>query len=242
MFRLTIDQGNSLTKCTIFSETDVLDHAVAADHELSSILEGFIKRYPIHSAIYSSVREKDDGLRIMRDSGIPTVRMEHSLRFPFAIDYLSPESLGTDRLANAAGALKMFPGKNCLVLDFGTCLTYSVIAQGAFKGGAISPGMDIRLRSLATFTGKLPWVKFQEIWPELMGNTTENSILSGVIHGIVAETEGMIQNYCSQIPELNVIITGGHHPFFEPHLKSTIFAAPLLTPKGLHEILLLNEA
>ena len=242
MFRLTIDQGNSLTKCTVFSEDGVLDHIAAEDQQLNFDLNQLLKKYPIHTAIVSSVREKDDGIEVLQDAGIQALKMSHDLKMPFAINYQTPHTLGTDRLANAAGALAMFPNSNSLVLDFGTCLTYSILSNGAFIGGAIAPGIEIRLKSLPEFTGKLPLVRFQAKWPAIIGNSTENSILSGVIRGILAETDGMIEEYCSQIAELNVIITGGHHTFFEPHLKSTIFAAPLLTPKGLHEILLLNEA
>lgn len=242
MFRLTVDQGNSLTKCTVFSENGVVKHEVFDDSSLTDQLDQILTTFLITSAIISTVRRAPQGLQPIFNRPIKVLLLQTNLNLPFVVDYQTPETLGSDRLANAAGAIKLFEEKNILVVDCGTCITYSLILNKRFVGGAIAPGILLRLKSLKEFTGQLPLVHFDGEWPELIGKSTKNSILAGVVRGIVAETDGMILNYCSQIANLNVIITGGHLSFFEPHLKSTIFAAPLLTPEGLHEILLLNEA
>lgn len=242
MYRLTVDQGNSRTKLTVFENGKIIAHHAFHDDQLYPEILELTKKFTFHSCIISSVRDDSSLLFSQISQFTPTMILHHDLKFPFHISYASPKTLGTDRIANAAGAIHQFGDQNILIVDCGTCITYTLIVNRHLKGGAISPGIRIRLKALHEFTGKLPLVEFNQNWPELIGHSTEESILSGVLQGIVAETEKMIENFCSQIKNLNVIITGGNQPFFEPRLKSPIFAAPLLTPEGLHEILQLNEA
>src|SRR5690606_27467864 len=76
--------------------------------------------------------------------------------FPLQIDYKTPHTLGQDRIACAAGAIKEFQDANILVIDLGTCIKYNVINNKTFVGGAISPGLQMRYKALHHFTGKLP--------------------------------------------------------------------------------------
>jgi len=106
------------------------------------------------------------------------------------------------------------------------------------QGGSITPGIHMRLNALHTYTGALPLIPLRKDWTtDVVGKNTQGSIESGVLQGILHETEGMVAHYRELFPQLIVIITGGDTSFFEKHLKSSIFAAPYLTHEGLHEIL-----
>jgi type III pantothenate kinase len=238
---LSIDAGNTNIKYALFegntlSKADIL---TAGNHSLE--LRNILRTYPITSAIISSVRETVEELTDVLRSHVKTMILSHELRFPFELSYDTPETLGHDRLANATGAMKFFPGKNILIVDCGTCMTYTLVDRGALTGGTISPGISMRFEALHHYTGKLPHITDARVPIELPGKNTRDSIISGVLNAIVAETDSLIQQYCSISDNLNVVLTGGNTPFFEKHLKSPIFAVPYLTHEGLHEILLFNS-
>ena len=133
-----------------------------------------------------------------------------------------------------------FPGKPVLVITAGTAITYDFInPSGEYLGGAISPGMQPRFKALHTFTGKLPLVEYKESI-QVIGNDTENSILSGVINGIVGEMETFAVRLNAEYPELNIILSGGDLNYFVKRLKINIFAVSNIVLTGLHQILLFN--
>ena len=144
-------------------------------------------------------------------------------------------------MALVAGALKYFPGKNVLVVSMGTCITYEFInSRKEYPGGSISAGMEMRLEALNTFTARLPLVKPKQV-KIMTGRTTDESILTGVMSGILHEVEGFIMQYRREYPALRVILTGGDAPLFARQIKSSIFAVPELSLIGLNEILLHNS-
>ena len=158
---------------------------------------------------------------------------------PFTVRYETPETLGVDRLAGIAWAWKQFPGKNILVIDAGTCITYDFINRsGEYLGGGISPGMDLRFKSLNKFTVSLPELQFEEVEEDiqLIGNTTKRSILSGVINGVIAEIEGIISEYSNKYGDLTIFMSGGSAIFFESRIKHSIFAFPNMVLLGLYSI------
>lgn len=234
-----IDQGNTLTKLAVFEEDSIVD---IIRFENSSSINGIIDYLRLHnikSGIVSSVRTP--GLTIESDD-IQAVVFSQNTKLFFTSDYDSPQTLGLDRIANVAGAIKMQKSKSFLIVDFGTCTTYSLVTEGVFRGGAISPGLDMRFKALNAFTSGLPLVKkSNELSAEVLGKTTEGSIRAGVEAAGLLEVDSMIQQFCSLYEDLNVIGTGGNLAFFESHLKSTIFAAPNLTLLGLYEIYKYNE-
>ena len=132
------------------------------------------------------------------------------------------------------------PGKNLLVIDAGTAITYEVIeAPGIFLGGNISPGMTTRFRALNHFTKKLPLVTEEDDIP-LIGRSTETAIQAGVVNGIVYEMDGYIDELKVKYPDLLVFLTGGHSFYFERRLKNSIFADINLVLTGLNRILEYN--
>ena len=154
--------------------------------------------------------------------------------------YRSKSTLGKDRLAAAVAAAGRFPGKDVLVINAGTCITYDLVnARKEYLGGGISPGIHMRLEALHTFTGKLPLIRIKKI-ETLIGNTTERSILSGVLNGVVAETGGIAERYREQFPQLVTVLSGGDAKYFDKRLKISIFALPNIVIHGLYKILDFN--
>ncbi|QTY26371.1 type III pantothenate kinase [Flavobacterium sp. CS20] len=138
----------------------------------------------------------------------------------------------------------MYPHKNVLVIDTGTCITYDFkSAENAYLGGNISPGLDMRFKALHQFTANLPRLKIEKPMTSPLGKTTKDAILNGVIQGVVYEIDQNITRYKSDYKDLTVILTGGDQQYLSAQLKNSIFANSTFQLVGLHAILeyLLND-
>jgi type III pantothenate kinase len=167
--------------------------------------------------------------------------MSAHLQLPFRIAYKTPETLGADRVAAAAEAWCQQPGRDLLVIDMGTAITYDMItSQGIYLGGNIAPGIDMRFKALNHYTGKLPLVS-KDGERVNIGDTTDTAIREGVLQGVSYEIKGYIETYKNKYPHLLVFLTGGDTKFLDNRTKSRTFADSLLVLKGLNRILTLNE-
>ncbi len=234
MNTLAVDIGNTRIKAAVFSGVTLLKSATLKPAELT----GWIKKYDIsHAAIASVVR--DSSVVLDRLSALKRVLLVNgSTPLPIKNRYATPKTLGADRIASAVGATILFPRKNLLVVDAGTCIKYDLVDRsGAYRGGAISPGLEMRFKALHTFTGKLPLLK-PESSPGILGTDTRSSMLSGVMNAALMEAEGFIRAYRKQFPGLKVVATGGDAARLLDPSKMSIFAAPDLVLIGLNAILL----
>jgi type III pantothenate kinase len=234
---LVVDAGNSATKVGIFDHENLVGkHSFAAREELRS----YLSTASFDNMIISSVSADTDLIASWAKERGKTFVLRNGLPLPIINRYSTPETLGMDRLAGVCGAIQLFPASNNLVIDAGTCITYDFVDKNSvFRGGGISPGLMMRFRAVHTFTAKLPLVT-PESGPSLIGDSTESSIRSGVVNGILAEIEGIIQRYRSEYPDLKAILCGGDAVFFENQLKASIFAIPDLVLVGLNSILIHN--
>ena len=205
------------------------------------VVSSIFKKYPLTKGIFSTVIDKDDELVEYLGSNLRNfVFLDETVSLPIKVQYKTPKTLGKDRLAAAVGANYLQPGKDLLVIDAGTAITYELIdASGSYLGGNISPGMTTRFRALNLFTEKLPLVVEQEYIP-LVGTDTETAIQAGVVNGIVCEMDGYIEKLKVKYPDLLVFLTGGHSFYFERRLKNSIFADINLVLTGLNRILEYN--
>jgi type III pantothenate kinase len=161
-------------------------------------------------------------------------------KFPFDSEYKTMESWGMDRACNIAAARIKFPKTNVLVIDVGTCIKFDFIdLNNTYHGGSISPGIQLRFESLAMYTAKLPLVHPDTEY-SLIGKSTKESILSGVLNGCKNEIHGFIEQYEAKFEHLKIIITGGDAFYFDFKEKSNIFADENLTLIGLHQLYLFN--
>lgn len=238
---LAIDIGNSSVKIGSFRD-GILKLPVknVQIQELGDIVEDINPE----RIVVSSVAIKVDRISLPFIKSYPTLVIEHKTPLPFKLDYETPETLGVDRLAAAAGAQVINPGGTSMVIDAGTCITYDLITgENVFLGGIISPGLKLRFRSMHEFTGNLPQIddfNIQDDMDPVFGKSTRQAMKIGVINGIKSEMESFIQAYMELFPDLRVIITGGKAKFFESKLKATIFVVPELVLIGLNRILEYN--
>lgn len=234
---LVIDSGNSAAKVGIF------DHLRLAENYTFPTLEKvreFMEHSHYDNLIISSVKSDAGSIASWAPKEKKRFILNKDLPLPIRNLYSTPETLGMDRLAAVCGAHQLFPSCHCLVIDAGTCITYDFIDRsGAYHGGSISPGMNMRFQAVNTFTAKLPLVS-PKAGVNLIGDSTETSIQSGVVNGLLAEIEGIIGQYIDKYPDLNVILCGGDAGFFENQLKASIFASPELVLIGLNSILIYN--
>ncbi len=237
---LILDFGNSFQKCAIFSEDKIVKNK--SFYNITRVdLEDFINGYNIDLVILSSVINEKTEIETFLSNEFKFTKLDHLTKIPINNCYSTPETLGKDRLSAAVGAWSLYKGQNVLSVDCGTALKFDFVDSGSnYLGGSISPGFRLRFKSLNTFTDKLPLVNFENI-EDLIGIDTRTSILSGVINGIISETDGMISEYNSRYPDLKVVVTGGEMIYFEKRLKSNIFAEPNLVLLGLNEILKFND-
>ena len=234
---VVVDYGNSSAKVAIFNQHVLVEkHVFAKADDLQNFLQNSLAENLIVSSVTTDPKQVESWAVHAKRKFI----LNHSLPLPIKIQYSTPQTLGVDRIAGSCGALQLFPGYNSLVIDMGTCITYDFTDnKGSYHGGGISPGLMMRFKAVHTFTARLPLVNPVES-PALIGNSTETSIQSGIIHGLVAEIDGIIHEYRSQFPDLKAILCGGDASFFENKLKASIFASPDLVLVGLNSVLIHN--
>jgi type III pantothenate kinase len=235
---LVIDVGNTRTKAGIFSADEPVKQLSVNGFSMREIMPE-LRNFKIENCIFSSVV---DGLFLADElkKHYPVMVLNDQTPLPFKNQYKTPLTLGNDRVANIAGAVKLFPDKNVLVIDAGTCLKTDFLnSDNEYTGGSISPGLQMRFNSLHHFTSRLPLVNYRS-FEKYTGTTTEESILAGVSGGYLMEIEGFIEKYRIDYGEIQVILTGGDSALFDKKLKNSIFAVPYLSLTGLNEILKYN--
>jgi type III pantothenate kinase len=239
---LAVDIGNTDIKTYLIKEGTIVK--IDTGNKVKSILSS----YPVQNAIISSVVADHKSLINILKKQSNLFILSSSLPLPIKIKYRSPKTLGNDRIAAAAAAFKLLPKKNVLVIDAGTCIKYDFInAKGEYQGGSISPGLLMRYKALNDYTAKLPLIKPRFI-KDFTGHSTEESILTGVQHGITNEISGFVALYSKKFKDLQIVLTGGDSGFiqkllnngFAAGLNFPIFAVPNLTGIGLNEILEYN--
>lgn len=241
MRSLVLDIGNSSLKAGVFHDQELIRTDSSKTHSVK-FLSKLIDEYRLEYSILSSTAVCKPEVIDFLKSATKFHEVSHEMKFDFDIKYSTPHTLGRDRIAGVAGARYIFPNDNLLVVDAGTCVTYDIIDKhNNYLGGSIHPGISMRLKALHTFTGKLPLIKRREAF-QLIGNSTEEAILSGVLTGILMETDGMLNAYKKEYDELKVIVTGGDLSFFVNRLKNKIFALPNLVLVGLNKILTDNAS
>lgn len=239
---LIIDVGNTRVKAAVFKDNTMQKSFSFHHGEMDLHLKEIIKKHQISSVIISKVASIPD-FNSKEKLHIETlIELSRTTPVPFKNNYKTPETLGIDRIALAAGAVNTFPNTNVLIIDAGTCITFDFINnEGEYLGGAISPGLQMRYEALHHFTDKLPKLTLTD--PEgITGDTTRASINAGVVYGTVKEIEGIISEYRMKYSDLTIVLTGGDTNFLAKQLKSSIFANQNFLLEGLNSILIFNNS
>jgi type III pantothenate kinase len=232
---LCFDFGNTRMKCAVFSDGAFLAEQVL-ENDSEATIHALLEQYHPDHTILSSVIDHNPDMETLLQKTTHFHKLDHHSKVPVTTPVGKPETIGADRLALVVAAVTLFPGKNNLVIGLGSAITYNYINKyKEFIGGGISPGMEMRFKSLQAFTAQLPVVKADWNFP-LAGYDTRTNILSGVILGMAKEVDGMIGAYEEKYDNFNVLLTGGDASYFTRHLKKKIFADPHLIYKGLYAI------
>lgn len=238
---LIIDIGNTVAKLVAFDGDEPIEEIRTANDTLEA-LPDFARRHHFEHGIVATVRDITPQAEAQLQAlPCPMLRFDSSTPVPCINRYHTPQTLGADRLAAVIGAATLKPGKDLLIIDAGTCITYEIMdAQGNYWGGNIAPGMHMRLRALHEFTARLPLVSAHGEVPG-MGYDTETAIRSGVLRGMKYEIEGYIRSMRKKYPHLLVFLTGGDEINFDTAIKSIIYADKYIVPRGLNRILAYNN-
>ena len=239
---LCIDIGNTRSKYAVFDLDKLVESGIWKKCSVSKLRNIQIEYPAIQRIIISTVtllgKAVQNEIKKYPDRYL---LLDHTTPVPIKNRYKTPETLGRDRLAAVVGANAQFPKRGSLVIDAGTCIKYDYISPKAvYKGGSISPGMQMRLDAMHHFTAKLPLVEPFD-YKGIMGIDTESAILTGAQLGALSEIRGMIASYVEKYGRIKVIITGGDAIFFAKRLKRKIFVSPNLVLIGLNNILNFNS-
>lgn len=232
------DIGNTLVKLALF-DGDRLADRYASERFTRAEADALFRRWTGADRAIAAATGADgrDVAALLRERTDYLLELRPGMPTPIANAYLTPETLGCDRLAAAVGAAARYPDRNVLIVDFGTAVTIDLLtADGTFRGGFISPGFRARFRALHDYTASLPLCgPADEELP--LGRTTRACIEQGVIASLCYEIAGHIDRMRAAYDRLLVIFTGGDAKFFEKRFKNTIFANCDLVFYGLNRIL-----
>lgn len=238
---LVLDVGNSYLKMAVFDNNKLHQRELLkANINLASFLKTIKSMPDIINVIVSSVSVLNVDIYNYLNDNYKLIELNNQLKFPFENCYHTPNTLGEDRLALAAAASFYYSNKNVLIIDAGTCITYDLINDSnQYLGGGISPGIEMRYKSLNYYTSKLPLLDSKND-SELIGTNTKKSIQSGVINGVISEIDGIIRQYMMEFDDLTVVLTGGDSEFLSIRLKNSIFANSNFLLEGLNHLLQFN--
>lgn len=220
---LAIDRGNSRTKVGIHANGNLT--VAYFDNSLEDELLAFMADQTFDASIMSTVTSGifEKVTEYLKDRG-RFVMLDSNTIIPIKNNYATLNTLGSDRMAGAVGAWSLGQKKDILLVDAGTCINYECVVGDVYLGGAISPGLQMRLKAMHYYTGKLPLLNPTEDRIELIGTSTVTCMQSGAAWGVIKEMEGLALDYMARFPAISVILTGGDAPYLGKYLKNSIFA------------------
>ncbi len=234
---LVVDIGNTSIKAALFEDQKLIKKQTFLELNLQDLIH-FTNSIQLSNSIISSVQKKNQNIEAIANH-FKALYFSYKTPIPISINYKTPETLGTDRIAAIVGVNYAFPNKNLLSIDTGSCITYDYFLDESFVGGRISPGLKMRFSALHKFTNQLPKVDSTDLHFK-NGTDTASSIIAGVQQGAIDEMDAVITDFIKENKDAVVILSGGDGNFFEKHLKNSIFADPLIVLKGLNIILEFN--
>jgi type III pantothenate kinase len=236
---LALDFGNTRIKAGVFEGKKLVKHFIVNSNEEllhSKDLKG------INNCIIGSVTDKHSIVFENFSKKFNTLVFKSTTPIPLKNLYKSALSLGSDRLATSVGAYTLFPDQNVLTIDAGTCIKYNFVNAGnEYLGGAISPGINMRLKAMHHYTHALPVVEMDKNYVALIGQSTHGSMLSGSLIAAVCEVDAMIKRYSTEFNQLQVVLTGGDSDYLGSQLKNRFFASQTILLEGLNAILNFNS-
>lgn len=249
---LAVDVGNTQTHLGVFDRNNLRHEWRAATEptrtadelallfgEFLSLAELSFSKQITGVAISSVVPRATQELRDMtlRYFGFPAVVVEPGVRTGLAVHMDNPREVGADRIANAVAAHALWPDHSVIVVDFGTAITVDVVsADGTYLGGAIAPGVDTSATALFQSTAQLRRVELVTP-PSAIGKTTVTCIQAGIMFGMAALVDGLIERVADELAgPIRTVATGGHATVVLENCRRVEHYEPTLTLTGLRLI------
>jgi type III pantothenate kinase len=239
---LIFDIGNTATKIAVYDGDEKITSLSTKQfhwNRLHEIFEPYADK--INRAIISTVRDLPEYIIDMATLGIPYVHvLSHHTRLPFTNEYETPETLGPDRIASVAGAFFLYPGRNVLIIDAGSAVTFDYLSGKTYKGGNISLGLSMRFKALHRLTARLPLCSTLEKYSSPGKNTVE-AITAGVTDGLIFEINEYIRLFEEKNIDSKVVLTGGDGGYLKERISYKVNYQPDLVLVGLNHILEYND-
>jgi type III pantothenate kinase len=238
---LLIDISNSFTKFT-FATPEKLGriHKIATSELSSAVLEAAGKADRIVLSCVVPKAEKRLAPFLKKHH---VLRVGPELKLGVGIDYPHPESIGGDRLANAASATTIYGGP-CVVVDFGTAVTFDIISRDRkYLGGVIAPGLEAMTDYLHRRTALLPKIELTEP-VSAIGKSTHDAMLAGAVfgyRGLIRQILEEIRRDLGKPRNLKIVATGGYAELIAAKMPEIQTVHPGLTLEGLRIIGTLNR-
>ena len=231
--RAVVDIGNSFAKVGFFVKNDKEPFETACCTTPKS-LDRLLSPKPLTNLVYCSVAKPKAWDETLRQYKGLQLTLE-SKPLPLEVKYQPITGLGADRMAASLGATTYYPNQDLLVVDFGTCITYTlVLGARSVAGGTITAGWHIRAQAMALYTHRIEAMTLKTEEVPLVGHSTRQGVQAGLLHGIRSEVAGMVKAYQKKHPTLRVVYCGGGADFFVPNQKKAKFVRPHLVLVGLN--------
>ncbi|MDP8260354.1 MAG: type III pantothenate kinase [Candidatus Gygaella obscura] len=236
---LAIDIGNTNISLGIFKQGRLLkskDFPTRQTHKQKSAFRKFINKIKIDDCFICSVvplAEKRISSLVKSAIGKRPLIIEKDIKIPIKNKYKSPKEVGTDRLLNAFGGSLLYR-HSLILVDFGTAVTFDVVTEKReYLGGLIFPGLSLSLDALYNRTALLPKVRLTR--PKgLIGKTTKESILNGIVYGFSALTDDIVLRLAKGIKKpYSVVATGGSTDLLRKYIKRIDYIQNNLTLKAI---------
>lgn len=252
---LTVDIGNTNVVMGLMPKRGELASVIRFPTDkrrtVEEFMEGFEALVAMHGFDFSSVTGSivSSVVPELTESVVASVRaktgedplvVRYDMDLGFAIDMDTPDKLGADMIADAAGAVRDYEG--CLaIFDMGTATTCSVVtADKVYIGSIIMPGVAISQDALTAHASQLPFIKFEQ--PQrLIGRNTVDCMRSGVVYANAAAIDGLLDRIADELgTPVKGIATGGISKLIVPACRRDVVHDPDLLLKGLWDIYIAN--
>lgn len=233
---LILDFGNTRIKTALFKGAGLIENRVFdSENELLANVDAFAG---VKNCIIGSVTNQHQQTSKILSTKFNTLVFTASTPIPIKNLYKSALTLGSDRIAASVGSWSLYPDQNVLTIDAGTCIKYNFVnSDNEYLGGAISPGIPMRLKAMHHYTQALPLPEVDKHYDKLIGQSTQESLLSGALIASACEVDAMIDRYHNNYQNLVVVITGGDGDYLCKQVKSRFFAHQSILLQGLNTIL-----
>lgn len=253
---LTIDVGNTNTVLGVFREEELVANWRLTTARQQTVDEygvltrnlftlAGISKTDISGVIISSVVPPVNSIlaeMTQRYLGLKALFVEPGVKTGMPVHYDNPQEVGADRVVNGVAAFAQYGGP-CIVVDFGTAITFDAIsARGEYLGGVIAPGLGISSEALFARAARLPRVEIKDPG-KIVGTNTVSSMQSGLFYGAVDMVDGILTRMKSALGEgTKVVATGGQANLVAKSSKHIQHTDDFLTLTGLRLIWNKNQA